>query len=953
MRWIFPLVILLFITTLSAQVRNFGVPFIQSFPKKVYQGAPSNWQIDQDESGVMYFANNKGMLQHNGNDWQIFRLPNRTITRSLAVGKDGNIYVGGQNEVGYFTPNKNGKWSFVSLRELIPVAARSFEDVWSIEILGDAVFFYASDNVYCYQNGKITVFVGQNITFLGKANGQLFLQQTGQGIFRVDTNGLHWIAGSELLKDALVAGIVHIKDKILFTTFKEGIFAFEEDKFSLFQSEATDFLKEQRVKCVTALPQNRIAVGTEFGGILILDAQGRVDYRVSKTDGLLSNRVLSLFVDRHKNLWLGLDKGINYLEINSPFMRIFPDGEQAGAGFSTKIFAGQIYFSTANGLYTTPWKDRYSPLQTTEFKLVENSKGQAWRLDLIDNQLFMAHHRGAFQIEKNQANLITDANGIWRFHAIAEEPNKLLAGSYNDIFLLENNGANWQGVKELGALEESCRFLERDKYGNFWVAHPYKGVFKITPATDFQSVEVMNFDTTHGLTSTLHNHLFKIKNDIIFCAERGVYLYDENTNRFVPSEAYNNIFGTDTKVRRLYETPTGNIWYITENELGKIEVRDNGLERQFSKIVFPDLSQNLNQGFEEIYAFDEDNLFITNDQGFLYYHPQPTEVDSITEKLVFTTVKLTTHSDSILYAGAASPQSQHIELKHFQDAIYFEFSITDYQRNDDWKYRYNLEGEGSDWSDWSVTAYKEYNHLKPGDYEFQVQARHADGRESETAVFVFTIQSPWYWSPISRLFYAFVLLSTIFLLIFRYQRKYRSLQAENEQVIQNTQQAIEQIQAEKNKAELEFKQRELVSATMHIVQKNERLQDIKTRLVELQKKSAEPKIAKEIRTLVRNLQQDEVLDDGWEQFMLHFNQLHGNFTDRLQKEFPKLTPKDLKLCAYLRLNLSTKEMASLMNITVRGVEASRYRLRKKFDLPPESNLITFLLEFQRKVGADE
>jgi len=100
--------------------------------------------------------------------------------------------------------------------------------------------------------------------------------------------------------------------------------------------------------------------------------------------------------------------------------------------------------------------------------------------------------------------------------------------------------------------------------------------------------------------------------------------------------------------------------------------------------------------------------------------------------------------------------------------------------------------------------------------------------------------------------------------------------------------------------------------------------------------------------MIKTLDQDENMDADWEHFAVHFDKVHNDFFIALKKQHPNLTPNELKLCAYLRMNLSTKEMARLMNISVRGVEISRYRLRKKLQLSTETNLFTYLLDLQDK-----
>ena len=87
------------------------------------------------------------------------------------------------------------------------------------------------------------------------------------------------------------------------------------------------------------------------------------------------------------------------------------------------------------------------------------------------------------------------------------------------------------------------------------------------------------------------------------------------------------------------------------------------------------------------------------------------------------------------------------------------------------------------------------------------------------------------------------------------------------------------------------------------------------------------------------------MQEDWERFEHHFDQVHGDFLDRIRDEFSDLTPQDQKLCAYLRLNLNTKEIAQLMSISVRGVEMARYRLRKRLGMDTEQNLSKFILEY--------
>jgi DNA-binding CsgD family transcriptional regulator len=132
---------------------------------------------------------------------------------------------------------------------------------------------------------------------------------------------------------------------------------------------------------------------------------------------------------------------------------------------------------------------------------------------------------------------------------------------------------------------------------------------------------------------------------------------------------------------------------------------------------------------------------------------------------------------------------------------------------------------------------------------------------------------------------------------------------------------------------------------MNLVQKGEFLNKLKEELDKILNESNEPKVKSNIRKTIKLLNENAQLDEDWEQFSQYFDQVHEDFLKRLRDAYPQLTPKDQRLCTYLKMNLSTKEIAPLLNISVRGVEISRYRLRKKMDLPTEINLNEFMMKY--------
>ncbi|GAA4974591.1 tetratricopeptide repeat protein [Algibacter aquimarinus] len=153
-----------------------------------------------------------------------------------------------------------------------------------------------------------------------------------------------------------------------------------------------------------------------------------------------------------------------------------------------------------------------------------------------------------------------------------------------------------------------------------------------------------------------------------------------------------------------------------------------------------------------------------------------------------------------------------------------------------------------------------------------------------------------------------------------------------------------QIEREKQEAiykqEIEFKQKELTSQTLHLVQKNTFIQELKENLVKIKQS---PELFKvEFRRLVMLLKKESAEDKDWEVFKSYFSEVHNNFDKKLKDIYANISEKEIRLASFIRMNLSTKEIASMLNVMPDSVSKSKYRLKKKLNLPKEADLNTFL-----------
>ena len=959
----------LIIGGLQAQNNNLGIPFIRHYNKKTYKAGTQTWEIQQDKQGILYFANNDGLLTFNSRKWRLHPLPNRTIVRSLAIAEDGKIYVGGQDEMGYFFPDERGILMYHSLKEKIPLAHRGFEDVWDIVVSEkEGLFFRTSSKIFHLQGEDMQMYsTGNYLDFLGAVGDAIFIHDREQGLMNFKNGRLVQATDGTELKGVIVTAVLPFEgESKLFTTLKEGLFLFSENGLTRWKTANNDFLKRSRIYSAAKLKDGNFALATSTNGLVIVDRKGQVRHHLNKSTGLQNNNVLSVFTDRSNNLWLGLDNGIDYLRTNSPFTILYPDGEQEGTAYSVQIHDEKIYFGTSHGVYYTDWKSYYDPFafEKEGFKMVKNTTGQVWSLQVVGNELLLGHHEGAFRIEGNQAIQISDKNGIWLFLELPEQP--LLAGYYEGLILFEEKQGNWQFSQELKDLEESCRIMATDEDGTIWVAHPYRGIYKVLLNDEKTGIKKAQFyDSNAGLPSNLFNHVFKIGDGVVFAGEKGIYQYKEETDNFEPYTAYNELFGSQSQVRRLVEDKDENIWYVTNEEVGLLELKDRGLEKEVQKRSFPELKGKLVGGFENIYPYDENNVFFGAEKGFIHFNPsKKTYGDSLVQVIV-DEIYLLGEKDSLVFGGYFVESNQISKQQSIDNipifpnhvnAFHFHCSATCYEDVERVYYQYLLEGLDTEWSEETAKTDKEYTNLGAGKYTFKVKARNELGGKSEITAFSFEISPPWYATKTAYAIYVvsiLALLGSLILIPRRQHKKETELllseqkrqEEEHQKIVEESQRTILDLQNEKLQAEIGHQEQKLATVALHLVQKNEILTTVRKELNKLSKTTSEANTKKEIKQLIRLFEEDARLDEDWNQFAFHFDQVHSNFLKRLRETYPQLSPKDHKLCAYLRMNLSTKEIAPLMNISVRGVEVGRYRLRKKLALDTEVNLVEFMLGF--------
>lgn len=960
--------ILLVCLPLSVFCQNtIGLPDIINYPKQSYSAGLQNWDIRQDKNGIIYIANNEGLLSYDGRSWKLYPLPNKTIVRSVEIAPDNRIYVGGQDEVGYFSPGKTGNLEYHSLIPFIPPKDRSFGDVWDIVAHQKNIYFRSNNTIFKLTNNVMAVYKPiVEWSYLGVCNDRIYAHDYSAGLMSLENGNWSPVEKiNQLPTNDPITGILPISaDSILVTSLKSGMFVYSGNHISKLQSVNSALFENERIYAVTAVTKEWVALATNNSGIYITDHFGNIIQRFSVKEGIQNNNVLSIFLDRQQNLWLGLDNGIDLIVYNSAIKQINP-ALQHGSGYASIIHDNKLFVGTSSGLYSVPLQSMQDlSFSKGDFNTVENSKGQVWNLSAINNQLLMGHHEGAFVINNNAASKISTRNGYWNFIPLSgtfPTPG-IIAGNYKGLSFFDFSNGNFVQGNEMNDFTESSRFVCIDKSEQFWISHPYHGVYKINKAANGKYQQELYTDKT-GLPSTLNNHVYTIKNEVLVATEKGIYQFNQQKNKFEPAAYYQKMLGNQS-IRYLKEDPSGNIWFIHEKSLGVIDFS----KKEPSVINLPELNNKMLSGFECIYPVNNNNIFLGAEKGFFHINYDKYKNNMPAMQVQIRQVKISSTTDSILFGGyfkeVNEKQVQDIaairEISSDWKTIHIEFAAPVFGYQSNIAYSFRLKGFEDNWSEWTKRTDKEYTNLPAGSYTFEVKVSNNLGNESPIAAYSFKILPPWYLTGWAKLAYA-LLLGIGFFLAYRWQQKKfneqtRKYEEEQKKLLyihelerNKTENELISLRNEKLEADINFKNSELASSAMHLVKKGELLLKIKTELSKVIKNLENPQAIAELKKVIKSMSEDDNMDKEWENFSKHFDKVQSDFLVELKEKHPNITSNELKLCAYLRMNLSSKEIAQLMNISVRGVEIGRYRLRKKLQLSSETNLFDYLIKIQTRV----
>ncbi len=946
------------------QIKDIGIPSIVNHTRSTYNASTQNWSITQSSKGFMYFGNNDGVLEFDGTNWTIFPVPNNSVIRSaLAIGD--TIYIGAFEELGYLAPNQEGRLSYHSLNHLIPRDYLGFDEIWGIYKYQGSIIFQSFNYIFVFSENEIEVFEPEGtFSFMHFVNDRFYIVDNDIGLLLFQNDSLQLISNHPVFFRNEIRCILPLENEnLLIGTSNEGLFIFNGKTLTPWNSEINEYLKLNNLFSGIELSDGNFAFGSIRNGLFISNRQGIVLQHLNRYKGLQNNTILSLFEDARNNLWLGLDNGIDYIEISSPLTSLNYNYNIESA-YSSIVHNDILYIGTNQGLYAAEFsKVRGSGSPEEKFRLIKGTEGQVWNLQLIDNTLFCGHNSGCFQIEGFTARQISDIRGFWSFLKPPQLDNIILAGTYTGLVRLTNIDGQWVFLDEVTGFKESSRNMFLDRKNNLWISHGYRGLFQLKLSESFDEVtHAQLFTARAGLPLDLPYNIQIINNDMVVTTQTGLYQFDHENQIFIKPEDLNRIFEAKEFIDKIHQDDNGNLWYFTNQYIGVMRLLEDGAYRDITA-PFSRINENLLPAFENIYVHDARNVFIGSQKGLTHYDPTIIKDYSLVEEVFINEAAFYGTNEPFwffLRAEKSNEATKKLEsIPYSNNSVTFRFTIPVFEDSDKILFSYRLKGFDDNWSAWDGINFKEYTNLREGNYTFEVKAINAFGTESRIKSVSFSITPPFLRSRAAFILYTLIILLIIAgnfyfvrrrLLRIRQREKFRheKRMAQREQIFKEktalSEKEIIQLRNESLLSEMQHKNKELANTTLHLIHKNRTLTALKNDLNKLLKNSpSEKPDAQVVNNLIKKINKDLRNEKNWEVFNNYFDEVHQDFIKRVKEKHANLTPKELRLCAYLRMNISTKEIAPLMNISIRGVEISRYRLRTKMNLDRNTNLTEYIM----------
>ena len=943
--------LLLFISVFSF-AQEF-TPIVTQFSKKDYNASNQNWAVGQGQDGIMYFGNNQGLLQFDGSLWEIHNIPENKTVRSLMKSKDNRIFVGSFEEFGYFEKKDNGQLNYISLSAKLKNYDMKNDEIWNILDFNGTIIFQSFTSYFTFKDGQVKGFrCPYTFLFFNIFNNTIYTHTDQYGFSYFDLNSSTFVpVKNSILKSPVISILTFEPSRALLVTQSDGLFLFDGKNITRFATEADEELKKAEINRAVISPDGIIVLGTILNGVTAVNKQGQKLWTLNSSNVLQNNTVLGMFCDRDNNLWLALDKGISLIQLNSSIRYIHAFDPSVGSIYSLSYNAPNLLIGTNQGLY----KAELSPDKKSikNLQLEPKIKGQVWSINGFDNQQICGNNENTYDVsQKGTISLSPIKGGICIKKGSIHGKEVLVQGTYTQLCIYEKVNGEWKFSHVVENFVNPIRYIEIDYTGTIWASHLHQGLYAIQLAPDLRKIEHI---TTYNSLDQKHEYpinVFSINNRVVFTDNTAFYTFDDIQKKIIPYDELNKSLGYFSHSYRVCHFKSDLYWFIRDGESALVQVKTGNIKIMDVVQYSMFLNQSVDD-YQNIIPISDEECLFTLENGLALYHTDKSYKKVINTQLLMKSIQTSdAESKEIVYLPLLSETTPATPFK--RNNLVFTVYYPEFTNLNIISFRYKLEGLDKVWSDPTDLSYKEYSYLPHGEYTLKAEVMTKSGIKLSEVSYTFEVAPPFYLSLAAKILYVilfFLFIYGLYLYITRlFQIKKEKIHIEQEEIrrkeIEKREKQIFALQNEKLESELTVKSKELAVSTMTIIKKNEILVTIKEEVINQKEALGSQYPNKYYDKLIRLLDENLSSEDDWAIFQTNFDRIHENFFRNLHINYPEFTSNDLRFCAYLRLNLSSKDIAHLMNISLKGVEVARSRIRKKIGIPSNKSLTEFMIEFK-------
>lgn len=749
----------------SQNYKPVGHHFATNYTSKQYKLNTQNFDIEQDNRGVMYFANDGGVLEFDGEVWRTIKVPSQR-TYALVKSQSGNIYVGALGDFGVLETKKGGELSYKSLPKLF--LKEEVPTIRDAESHKEWIYFYPDQNlksnlIYAFDENRSKLFkinTPGKLLFFGKAGEDVVVQIEGKGLFRLDGNRFEPIGDATSWSKLKPIESFFYFNNTQLVYDKDKVYACDRKFSTPIEYPILRFAKESH----DFLVYKRNLIYCDENGLNIVSSKGELLFFYNKKFNLVDNNIRETFLDNTSNLWLATENGISVLDVSNALTFFnYSDGIDGLVEFIGK-YDNSIFAESKSGVFRLKKSMGVDEVISFEkFKSITNAPyGVTSFYDGKDSMLFVADFYGVLRYKGGDEFQKVIECAPWNIHQYNHANDVLLVpDSFEGLILLVKDGNQYTKISIPKVLGKSGRQVYQDANGVLWLSEETNGIYRIVPhrtgKKDF-SFTVDFFSEADGLPNGF-TFAFEFNQKTCFGTEGGFYEFDGK--RFVKSKQLQlNFFAKNYTIHRANTDPKGNLWVsaydvndIKHYFFGYGTLKNDKIDwhyEQFFKVS--------EEKIDCIFHENENVSWLGGPDGLFRYDKSIADYQKLTYNILLRKFRL--GNDSVLYGGSGKYNENDFVFDYAQQHYVFSFASTYYKTESGVKYSYYLEGFDKDWSKYTSNHEIEFANLYEGNYVLHVKAIDDFGNESNELKINFTVHPPWYRTTLAYIgiFILFVLI---------------------------------------------------------------------------------------------------------------------------------------------------------------------------------------------------